>query len=336
MPLRRLVKFDRFAFDDATGELWLDGVRVPLQPQPSRLLALLVSRPGGVVSREEIRAALWGDDVHVDFDRSLNFCVARLRSALGDNAAAPRFIETLPTRGYRWLVDADHADADHAEKADADHADHAEHADADHADDADNTDNAEDAEDAEDADPADRADNAASVPSSASVVSAFRRNQRASATRWVVAAGFAVAALIALGAYWLLVSGAPKVVVVPFQNETGTPDLARVAKGVSDATVVKLAESSGLRVIGNAGGARFSFRPPDMKALGQSLGAQYLVLGQLKRDDRRMRIVAHLIRVSDQTHLWAQTYDTDSLDLSQQAAVGTQIAAAVSARIGTR
>ena len=80
------ARFGRFEFDAATGELWLDGRRVRLQRQPSRLLELLLARPGDVVSREEIRLALWGEDTHVDFERSLNFCVAKLRSALRDNA----------------------------------------------------------------------------------------------------------------------------------------------------------------------------------------------------------------------------------------------------------
>src|SRR5204862_6610930 len=98
------VRFGPFAFDAATGELWRDGRRVRLQRQPSRLLELLVARPGEVVAREEIRLALWGDGTHVDFERSLNFCVAKLRSTLRDNAVSPRFVETVPTRGYRFIA----------------------------------------------------------------------------------------------------------------------------------------------------------------------------------------------------------------------------------------
>ena len=75
--------------------------RVRLHRQPSRLLDLLVAKAGDVVSREEIRAALWGDDTHVDFERSLNLCVAKRRAALGNNAAAPAFIETVQVSGGR-------------------------------------------------------------------------------------------------------------------------------------------------------------------------------------------------------------------------------------------
>jgi TolB-like protein len=123
------------------------------------------------------------------------------------------------------------------------------------------------------------------------------------------------------------------VVVVPFKNETGAPELDRLAKGVSDATVARLAESDRVRVIGNAAGLTLSFRPRDMKAIGESLGAEYLVLGQMKKDDRHMRIVAHLIRVSDQTHVWAFTYDTVMLDLSEQASIADAIAKAVALRV---
>ena len=150
------------------------------------------------------------------------------------------------------------------------------------------------------------------------------------------------------GAVFVLVIGAlalwqyrhvvstPKIVVVPFHNETGSPDLDRVAKGVSDAAVARLATPerlSRLLVIGNASNITFSFKPANMKALGDSLGAQYLLLGQMKKDDRRLRIVAHLIRVSDQTHLWAKTYDSNTLDLPQQASIAEEIAKSVAATV---
>src|SRR4029078_4437232 len=107
-------------------------------------------------------------------------------------------------------------------------------------------------------------------------------------------------------------------------------------KGVSDAAVARLATTervAQLKVIGNASDLTFSFKPVNMKAMGEALGAQFLVLGQLKRDDRQMRIVAHLIRVSDQTHVWAKTYDTPTLDLPQPAVIVEEIAEAVPATV---
>lgn len=294
----------------------MDGARVPLQPQPSRLLALLLAKPGEVVTRDEIRALLWGDEVNVDFDRSLNFCVARLRAALGDTAAAPQFIETLPTRGYRFVPRVETAElpAEYDEGS-TPAAEQAEYADA-------RRPTAEHADDADGRRPAAGYAEGAGAGTGLSLRSV------------TLIVAVAVLAVIALRVFSPWNASAPKVVVVPFQNETGSSDFDRVAKGVSDATVVRLAASNGVRVIGNASGLRLSFRPPDMKAMGESLGAEYLVLGQMKRDSQRMRIIAHLIRVRDQTHVWAHTYDTSALDLPQQTTIADEIAAAVALRIG--
>ena len=96
--------FGPFELDAASGELRKAGHLIKLQPQAIRVLTLLAQQSGRVVTREEIRASLWSDDTFVDFDRSINFCINQIRSALGDNAEKPRLIETLPRRGYRFLV----------------------------------------------------------------------------------------------------------------------------------------------------------------------------------------------------------------------------------------
>lgn len=95
--------FDDFELRPDSGELFKDGAPVKLQPQPARVLAILASRPGEVVEREEIRQLVWGDSF-LDFDANLNFCIKQIRQALGDSATTPRFIETLPRRGYRFLM----------------------------------------------------------------------------------------------------------------------------------------------------------------------------------------------------------------------------------------
>jgi TolB-like protein/DNA-binding winged helix-turn-helix (wHTH) protein len=289
------TRFGLFEFEAGTGELWREGRRVRLQRQPSRLLELLLARPGDLVPRDEIRQALWGHDTHVDFERSLNFCVAKLRSALRDNAASPRFVETVPTRGYRFIAPVFIGPP---------------------------------------------GDAAAASGSEAAVVPSPSGSRRPFARAWPFLAAAAAAVLLVAGAQALrprpMPPAMPKIVVVPFHNETGSADLDRIAKGVSDATVVRLATPERLTrllVIGNASDLAFSFKPANMKAMGESLGAQYLLLGQMKRDDQRLRIVAHLIRVSDQTHLWAKTYDTDMLDLPQQASIAEEIAKSVAATV---
>jgi DNA-binding winged helix-turn-helix (wHTH) protein len=98
------LRFGRFELDLRTGELWRAGVRVRLQNQPYKVLALLARRPGELLTREELRHELWPDGTFVDFEQSLNFCIRQIRSALGDQAATPRYVETLPRRGYRFIA----------------------------------------------------------------------------------------------------------------------------------------------------------------------------------------------------------------------------------------
>ncbi len=99
----RAVRFGPFEADLATGELRRDGERVPLQDKPFQMLALLLGRPGGLVTREELRTQLWPADTFVDFEHGLNTAVKKLRQALDDSADTPRFVETLPRRGYRFV-----------------------------------------------------------------------------------------------------------------------------------------------------------------------------------------------------------------------------------------
>ncbi len=99
-----MIQMGAFTFDAAARELWKGGRRVHLPAQSAHLLALLVSRAPEIVSREDIRRELWGDDLHVEFDSAVNACISQIRSALGDSARAPRFIETVPRRGYRCLI----------------------------------------------------------------------------------------------------------------------------------------------------------------------------------------------------------------------------------------
>lgn len=279
------VTFGVFEFDPVSGELSRSGRPVRFQRQPALMLAALVAQPGEIVTRETLQAAIWGSETHVDFERGLNFCAAQIRSALGDSAASPRFVETVPRKGYRFIPPVQTIPA----------------------------------------------------PDAAPVVLPARSpGLRAR----VFLAFVAAAVLIAAAVGWTMRGDeAPRIAVVPFDNETGSGEFDRGAKNLSDATVARLATPDRvprLRVIGNAAALRFTFVPRDLQAMGTSLGARYIVLGQVKRDDRRLRIVAHLIRVADQTHVWAKTYDRDLLDLAAQSEIAEAIAAAVVAHVTAR
>lgn len=100
----RIARFGVFEVDLSAGELRKNGVKLRLQGQPFQVLVLLLDRAGDVVTREEMRAALWPSDTFVDFDHSLNTAINKVRETLGDSASSPRFLETLPRRGYRFIA----------------------------------------------------------------------------------------------------------------------------------------------------------------------------------------------------------------------------------------
>jgi Tol biopolymer transport system component/DNA-binding winged helix-turn-helix (wHTH) protein len=105
----RVVRFGVFELDQRTGELRKAGVRLALQDQPLHVLTMLLERPGDLVTREDLKQRLWPDHTFVDFEQGLNAAIKRLRTTLGDSAETPRFIETLPRRGYRFIAPVDGA-----------------------------------------------------------------------------------------------------------------------------------------------------------------------------------------------------------------------------------
>ncbi|HXW05909.1 MAG TPA: winged helix-turn-helix domain-containing protein [Vicinamibacterales bacterium] len=295
MPGR--MRFGMFEFDSDALTLSREGLTLRLQPQPARVLALLLERPGEVVPRETLRQRVWSDGTVVDFERGLNFCIAQIRSTLGDSADSPRFIETLPRRGYRFIAPVRRLDA---EPAAPDH-----------------------------------------IAASATVEDSHRLRTGAWGGRRAVvlatAGVLAVAVLTGVAGWRIALDPAPvRVAVVPFDNETGEDALDAVAAGVADATVARLSTPDRLRhvsVIGNSAALRRPRAFRDLKEIGQAVEADYVVLAQMKRDDERVRLIAHFIRVSDEAHVWAQTYDRPAFTLDVQAEIAEAIAQAVSARV---
>jgi DNA-binding winged helix-turn-helix (wHTH) protein/tetratricopeptide (TPR) repeat protein len=100
----RVIRFGAFEIDAGNGELRKGGVSLKIHPQPFRVLVLLAEHPGQTVTREEIQRSLWGDNTFVDFERGINFCINQIRVTLGDDAEKPKYIETLPRRGYRFVA----------------------------------------------------------------------------------------------------------------------------------------------------------------------------------------------------------------------------------------
>src|SRR5246127_2524753 len=99
-----IVRFGAYELDHQAGKLRKDGVRIRLQEQPLHILRILLEQPGRIVAREDLRQKIWPSDTFVDFDHGINNAIKRLREALGDTTETPRFVETLPRRGYRFIA----------------------------------------------------------------------------------------------------------------------------------------------------------------------------------------------------------------------------------------
>lgn len=291
------AEFGPFRFELTPGTLSRHGIPVRLQPQPARVLAILVSRAGEVVSRDELRQQIWSDGTYVDFERGLNFAVAHIRAALGDSAEAPRYIETIPKRGYRFIAPVRRPP---------------------------------------------NGDEAVTPPPSeeASARPPESRIEPRISRAFVVSATLAVLAIAALVAVlWPRADARTvRVAVVPFDNETGEDAFDDVAVAIADQTVARLATPERLMrlsVIGNAASLRRPRAFRDIKDIGRQVAADYVVLAQMKVDKSGVRLIAHLIRASDEVHVWANAYDRDSFTLEVQAELAEAIAAAVDARLAS-
>ncbi|MBV9308134.1 MAG: winged helix-turn-helix domain-containing protein, partial [Acidobacteriaceae bacterium] len=106
-----VLRFGVFEMDLALGELRKNGIPVKLPPQPFKVLALLATHRGQVVTREEIQQQIWGSDTFVDFEQWMNHCIKQIRNVLSDSAETPRFVETLPRRGYRFIAPVEQPEA---------------------------------------------------------------------------------------------------------------------------------------------------------------------------------------------------------------------------------
>jgi DNA-binding winged helix-turn-helix (wHTH) protein/TolB-like protein len=276
-------RFGVYEFDLEKLELRRRGSLIPLQSQPSRVLACLIQNAGQVVTRQQLSEAVWGGETFVDFERGLNFCVSQLRSTLEDNSARPIYIQTFPKRGYQFIAPLERIDQVRPELQE---------------------------------------DKNATL-------------SRGAGPRRSLLVGFAVVALGIVGCgitYWLwhrhISSHVPSIIaVIRFDNETGNPDLTRVSDALTDDVVEQLTALSNGRyeVIGNSQILRGPREQRDLNAIGASLHAKYVVLGQLQSDGNQVRILAHLIRMPAQTHVSVTRTEralTDPLLLESETAQG--------------
>ena len=278
-------RFGIFEFDDRAAILIRSDRPVALEPQPARALALLLSRAGDLVSREELRAHLWGGDTHVDVDRGLAYCIGQLRAALGDSADNPRFVQTLPRRGFCFIAPLARRSAVGAEAAMESAP-------------------AESGAALSGPRPPPLKDPAPGQPDD--------QPPRSGPGALALATGAAVLLILA-GAGWWTVSlnhapDRPIVAVAVFDNETGDPLREHAVAGIADVVVERLTAlgPSRIGVNGNSNVLRNPRADRDPRLVARETQASFLVAGHLQNKDGRLSLLMHIIRLDDGTHVWVQ------------------------------
>jgi len=293
----RVIRFGPFEFQPDAGELRKHGLRVKLRGQPIELLAMLLRRPGEPVRRGELQRLLWPADTYVDFEHSLNAAMKRLRAALGDSADAPRFIETLAGRGYRFIAPV-----------------------------------SQPAEEAPQIPPPTAANGKPEpVPEQEAKPAARRRPGLWTAA----AAGFVLLVLVAMNFARLreVVRGRASpgpirsLVVLPLANLSGDPDQDYFVEGMTDALRQHLEGVGSLRVISRTSSIHYRGSGKPLPDIARELNVDAVVDGSVLRSGDRVRINVELIQAGVDRHLWSNSYERDLRDvLVLQAEVAQRIA----------
>jgi len=277
----RRVRTGLFEIDFVSGDVHKEGRRVPLQEQPFRVLAVLLECPGEMVTREQLRARLWPADTYVGFDEGLNTAIRKLRIAFGDSADSPRFIETLPRRGYRFVAPVHDSTVVTQQPSEA-------------------------------------------VEPEIVAPPSVRPSRR---TMSVMASVGALLVVLGSVFYWRRPypssdSSPPKRVmlaVLPFQNMSNDPREEYFSDGLTEETITDLGQLSPehLGVVARTSAMSYKHTNKSISQIGRELGVDYILEGSVRREGGNARVSAQLIRVSDQTHLWAQNYQRELHDLLQ-------------------
>ena len=276
-PSRRIL-FGPFEVDLAAGELRKHGIRIRLQTQPFRVLEALLERPGGLISREELKAKLWSTDTFGDFDHGINKAINKIRDALGDSAQNPRFVETVSRRGYRFIADVTTAEApaDTIQSVDLEQ---------------------------------DRNQNASAE---SSVMPTGLRNP----STWKILGGFIlVASALLLAWKWSRTNGHAtdirSLAVLPLENLSGDLSQEYFADGMTDELITALAGIGKLRVISRSSVMLYKHVRKPLPQIARELNVDAVVEGTVLRSGEQVRITAQLIRAVTDEHLWSHTYEGD-------------------------
>jgi TolB-like protein/DNA-binding winged helix-turn-helix (wHTH) protein len=281
----RRARFGPFEADLRSGELRKHGLKIKLQDQPFQVLTLLIQRPGEIISRQELRQRLWPADTFVDFDVGLNNAIKRLRAALSDEAGTPRYVETLPRRGYRLIVPVESVETHQGASGEE------------------SISSASGQQVAEPTFP-----ERTPLPDDA----------KPSSRRWRTAAMVAAAlAILAAGLWWGFRQGIGdyKIAVLPFKNLNPEPGSDYFSDGLTDEIINNLSAIDGLEVKSQTSSFFFKDKPRNIHEVGAQLGATFVLEGSVLRSGDKLRINARLVRVSDDHPLWSNSFDRELKDV---------------------
>jgi TolB-like protein/DNA-binding winged helix-turn-helix (wHTH) protein/Tfp pilus assembly protein PilF len=299
-----VLRFGTYEVSLQSGEVRKAGLRIRVQQQPMKLLEILLEHPGEVVTREELRSRVWPTDSFGDFDQALNIAIGKLRSALGDSAESPRFIETLPKRGYRFIADVSVADAEVRPRKPEPVA----------------------------GDPVALEPKTEPGHMIQAAGLAIVPKYGLWATRQVILALALVLGLTILS-LWLFRSRVPaptgvrSLAVLPLENLSGDVSQNYFADGMTDELITDLAQISALRVISRTSVMVYKGARKPLPQIARELNVDAVVEGTVLRSGDRVRITAQLIEASTDRHLWSQSYEGDLRDtLTLQKKVASAIA----------
>jgi TolB-like protein/DNA-binding winged helix-turn-helix (wHTH) protein/Tfp pilus assembly protein PilF len=302
-PLRptSVVRFGTYEVSLQSGEVRKAGMRIRVQQQPMKLLEILLERPGEVVSREELRGRVWTNESFGDFDQALNIAIAKLRTALEDSAENPRFIETLPKRGYRFIADVSVVDADRNPKKSAPPAGELPGL----------------QEDLQEDKIKIKAGHETQGDGLTTEPVAPKR--RLWSKRGTILALALVLSLSVL-AVWLFRSrghappGIRSLAVLPLENLSGDASQGYFADGMTDELITDLSQISALRVISRTSVMVYKGARKPLPQIARELNVDAVVEGTVLRSGDRVRITAQLIDASTDKHLWSQSYEGELRD----------------------
>jgi len=305
-------RFGVFEADLTSGELRKQGIKIKLHDQPFKVLAALLEHPGAVITREQIARRLWPTDTFVDSESGLNSAVMKLRDALGDSAENPRFVETLPRRGYRLIIPVEcleGAPDSHAVKPLFVIRQHQMGT---------GTLLANPQQDSV----GESAPGNASLPANkqrfifGARTPPTKQTSRISA-REKVAAVAVVIAVIAFGIWWGTrpTPGPYSIAVLPFQNLSSDPRNDYFSDGLTDDIINNLSTIDGLEVKSRTSSFMFKGRPWDIHAVSEQLRASLILEGSVLRSGEKLRVNVQLFHAADEVPIWSGRYDRKLEDL---------------------